>query len=130
MPNLTSVYILQPVSLDFLVKAFEHCKHLRDVRFFVRDVLYASFCPYDLVLYSVKTYENGEEEVFRTDLTIRNKTSLCQLLSSLRKELRPNNRRTDVDTLIFMIENYERNQRLVADHFKKVIYNQLFYLYC
>lgn len=127
--SLTSIEIHQQVSLDFLVKAFEHCPHLRDVCFVGRNRFYASFRPLNLDLYTVKIYEDGSEEMLRTYLTLGNRTNLYHFLRSLREELKPNNSRTDVDVLIFLVDNYKRTERLVADLVGKLLRNQLYYVY-
>lgn len=128
--SLTSIKIHQQVSLDFLVKAFEQCLQLRDVCFLNRDRFYASFSSFDLDLYTVKIGADGSEQVFRCCFTPRTQTDLYHFLRSLRAELKPNNRRTHVDTLIFLVNNYKRNQRLLADLVGKLVRGELYYIYC
>ena len=128
MENLEEIQAYQQISMDFLLKAFQKCRNMMEVRFIIDDLDDASFNLHEVSLFSRVTIEeilNSVESYIRFD----SKAEFFYFLRALRKESQLSNKPNDLRGLIFLINDYYHNKMLVDREVRRLQKNEVFYVY-
>lgn len=126
MNNLSHLKIDQRICFDFLVQAFERCEGLTAVEF-EANRCYGGFRCTFLFL---RSGTNNFLQEFGAYLRSQDKAELCYFLRHLRRQVKLDPKLENIRELIYWIQNYKNNFRLVKSEVTKLIRNEVFHIYC
>ena len=127
MKNFETITLHQPISIDFLLKAYQVCKEMVEVNFeFKRDsaffgrrqVSLSSFVAFDDI--------NQNNENLWVELYFDSDQAFLHFLGALRKEPQLGRSSNYLRELIFLINDLKYNEMLVGREVRRIVKNELF----
>lgn len=131
LENLETIQAYQQISTNFLVKAFQLCKHLSEVRFIIDDLNDASFIVSEVTLITLMSQVAHEDlrDYLEAYLYFESNAEFLYFLRALRKESELIRKPDDLRELIFLINDYKHNKTLEDREFRRLLKGEVFYVY-
>lgn len=128
MENLEAIRAYQQISTSFVLKAFQLCKHLSEVRFIIDDLNDASFALSEVSLISQFVHEELDDYL-ESYIYFESNAEFLHFLAALQKESELCSKPDDLRQLIFLINEYKHNKTLKDREVRRLLKNQVFYVY-